>query len=203
MGGINLIMTFVDTIPVVFFILFYIELIKFFDGKMSGFDFAILTGGNMLCIVAGICKVLWKLLYALNVCDYTVLAKMFFPLTTFAYFLMAYGLHKALKSLKGEKKKEENKVYAAVPVVTSNLPFILGTFIGTIWYYVECVRVALFYKSKKSAVLFILSFVFVLTNSIVSSKFDNSSSMHWLAQCVNCCSLGLQYFALKVLTNEK
>lgn len=203
MNDISLVMAAVDTIPVIFFILFYKEIVKHFNNKMNSRDFALFTSGNMLCIVGGFFKVLWKVLYALDVCDYTVMSKMFFPLMSVSYFLMAYGLNRGLKHIKANKKENTTTLNSVVPpVVVSNLPFILVTFIGTIWYYVEWVRFSIQYKSKKSIIIFILSFICVMLNSVVSSKFDNSPIMHWIAQFVNVGSLGLQYFALKTLLKD-
>lgn len=45
-------------------------------------------------------------------------------------------------------------------------------------------------KKTWAGVLFVISFVFMLGMGYLSSQFDDSSSMHWMAQTVNIVSQG-------------
>ncbi len=46
------------------------------------------------------------------------------------------------------------------------------------------------HEKKLAAALFVVAFVFMLGMGYLSSQFDDSSSMHWLAQSVNIVSQG-------------
>ena len=40
-------------------------------------------------------------------------------------------------------------------------------------------------KQKSAASLYVIAFLFMLGMGYLGAKFDDSSSMHWLAQCTN------------------
>ena len=45
-------------------------------------------------------------------------------------------------------------------------------------------------KKKSGAVCFLLAFIFMLGMGYLGAKFDDSSNMHWVAQCTNILSQG-------------
>jgi len=40
-------------------------------------------------------------------------------------------------------------------------------------------------KKKSAAALYVIAFIFMLGMGYLGAKFDDSSNMHWLAQCTN------------------
>ncbi|NLB43082.1 MAG: hypothetical protein GX815_12685 [Clostridiales bacterium] len=50
-----------------------------------------------------------------------------------------------------------------------------------------------------AAALFVVAFVFMLGMGYLSSQFDDSSSMHWLAQSVNIVSQGALLGGVRIL----
>lgn len=78
-----------------------------------------------------------------------------------------------------------------VPMVyRSNLIFIVMQVVGFGGIQYCMVRVALLMKKRFAAVLFVLSFIFILGMGYLGAEFDDSSSMHWLAQATNVLSQG-------------
>lgn len=188
-------MAIADVLSPTLFILVLKEFKKFFDPTEKGYS--LIIGGATLSITAGIGKVVWKFLYALSICDFQILSKMFFPLAMTAYWCMGIGIHMYMNSKK-HKGESLNAVSAvAVPVFTSNMPFILGSFIGSFVLYSGLVRVGIKVKSKKAVIFTVLSFLSMMANSVLSSKFDNSGIMHWIAQCANYSLFAFMLLAMK------
>jgi hypothetical protein len=79
---------------------------------------------------------------------------------------------------------------AAVPVYAGNIPFVIVQVIGCAGTQWCLFAMALRMKKKLAAFLFVVAFVFMLGMGYLSSQFDDSSSMHWVAQCVNIVSQG-------------
>ena len=67
MNNVSVVMAIADCIAPILFILIYNELKKFFNQSCKGYESII--SGSVLCIVAGAGKVIWKFLYALQICD--------------------------------------------------------------------------------------------------------------------------------------
>ena len=72
----------------------------------------------------------------------------------------------------------------------SNLVFIIMQVVGFGGIQYCMARTALLMKKRLAAVLFVLSFIFILGMGYLGAKFDDSSSMHWIAQVTNICSEG-------------
>ena len=72
-------MALMDFVPVVFFGVSAVILLRDLYNKMFKGAYALLAAGCVIVFTAGFCKALWKLLYAANICDFVVLEKMFLP----------------------------------------------------------------------------------------------------------------------------
>ena len=86
-----------------------------------------------------------------------------------------------------------------VNVYESNMPFIVLQVIGC-----SLVQWVMFYIARKmkqnlAAILFIVSFIAMLGMGNLGSKFDDSSSMHWIEQSTNIISQGSFLFAVIIL----
>ena len=79
-GGITIFMALVDFIPVVFFFISGILLIKDLSNKLNKGYYSLLSAGIIMVFIAGALKALWKVLYALELCDYVLLDHSFFPM---------------------------------------------------------------------------------------------------------------------------
>ena len=68
-----------DFVPVAFFAVTAVILLRDLYNKMFKGAYALLAAGTINVFTAGFCKALWKLLYAANICDFTALEHMFLP----------------------------------------------------------------------------------------------------------------------------
>ena len=94
-------MAIVDYIPVALFGAAAVLLLRDLYNKMSKGAFALLAAGVMMIFVAGCFKATWKLLYALNVCDFEALNAVFFPMQTTGFVLAAAALIALLTARQG------------------------------------------------------------------------------------------------------
>ena len=178
MNNFSVPMAIVDFIPVVLFFISAVILQRDLYNKMSKGSFALLAAGSIMVLLAGFYKAAWKALYALGVCDFAALNTSFFPMQAPGFLLVFLGL---LSMGNGTK----TYAVAAPAVYSSNLIFIIGQVVG-----LGGTQLLLRFKAakmnKKNAIIcFIVSFVFMLAMGYLGSKFDNSSSMNWIAQATN------------------
>ncbi|MBO4218155.1 MAG: hypothetical protein J5887_01435 [Erysipelotrichaceae bacterium] len=176
LGNISLIMALVDFLPVIFFFISAVILQRDLYDAMSKGRFALLAAGSIMVLIGGIYKATWKILYALGICDFVALDGAMFP-------MQAPGFLLVFLSLLGSKWRTSG-IFAVVPY-TSNLVFIIGQVVG-----LGGTQLILFIKSlkmhkKNAAVMFVISFVTMLAMGYLGAKFDDTSTMHWLAQATN------------------
>ncbi len=188
MNGITVTMALVDLIPVVLFFAAAVILQRDLYEKMVKGAFALLATGSVMVLLAGVFKALWKILYALNVCDYQLLDAAFFPMQGPGFLLVFLAL--AGMFTKYNRKRVNLSSVAAVPVFTSTMPFVILQIIGCAGMQWCLFALALKMKRRLAAVMFVVAFAFLLGMGYLSATFDDSSSMHWLAQCVNIVSQG-------------
>ena len=183
MNGITVTMAIVDFIPVVLFFTAAVLLQNDLYSKLSKTKYTLLSAGSLMIFIGGALKATWKILYALNICDYQALDISFFPFQGIGFLLV-------FLSLTGICSKKFSKIYSVVPVFTSNMPFVILQVIGCAGTQFMLMGKSLQMKKKSAFVMYIIAFIFMLAMGYLSAKFDDSSSMHWLAQCTNIISQG-------------
>ncbi len=195
MNGINLPMALVDFIPVLLFAATAVLLMRDLYNKMSKGAFALFAAGTLMIIIAGAYKALWKLLYALNICDFVALNRCFFPLQATG-FLLAFI---ALVALLTHKQGNTAYAVAAPFVYESSMIFVVLNVIGT-FGICGCLCVAAKRMKRPLAiVLFLLSCVFMLTMGYLSSRDFTQASMNWIAQGTNILGQGALLFGSLIL----
>jgi len=199
MNNISILMTIVDAVPVVVFLITTITIMKSLYSKMTELQYALFSAGSIMMFSGGLMKVLWKLLYALNICNYQVLSDVFMPLQSLSFIFMAVSFIAMLrKNSKIETIERANAV--AVPVVTTKMPFIICTFLAMTSWHVCLATICKRIESKKGVFLTVTAYVFMLTQVFISIKFDNSGIMNWIAETIN---LIAQFLLLAVSRNIK
>ncbi len=188
MNGINVSMALVDFIPVLLFSVSAVILARDLYNKMVKGAFALLAAGAVMVLISGLYKAAWKILYALNICDFVALDIAFFPIQAPGFLLVFISLIAMLT------RKEKSSLplcgVGMVPVYNSNLLFIVGQTLGcagTQWLLFVIARRM---KRPLAMILFITSFITMLGMGYLSAKFDDSSTMHWIAQFTNIVSQG-------------
>jgi len=186
-------MALVDYIPVGLFIAAAILLQRDLYNKMSKGAFALFAAGTLMIMTAGFFKATWKLLYALNVCDFVALNAVFFPMQTTGFVLAAIALIALLTAKQGN-----GTAYAVVApaAYTSSMIFVVFTVLGTAGICTSLAVIAGRMKRKGAIALFVLAFVFMLMMGYLSSRDFTEASMNWIAQCTNIVAQGLLFLGV-------
>ena len=195
MNGITVPMAIVDFIPVVMFFVATIVLQRDLYNKLVKGAFALLAAGSIMVFLGGFYKASWKILYALNICDFEALDISFFPLQAPGFLLVFMGL----SSLKKKDFGAPTALAVAPVLYQSNLIFIIMQVVGFGGIQYNMARVAIYMKKRFAAVLFVLSFIFILGMGYLGAKFDDSSGMNWLAQVTNILSQGCFMWGVLIL----
>lgn len=175
-------MALVDFIPVILFAVAAVLLQRDLYNKMSKGAFALFAAGTIDVIAAGALKALYKLLYAANICDFTPLNSMFFPVQSIGFLLAGVGVLAMLLHKQGE----------TMPTVAAAPAAFSGTFVFVALMVagLGCMDFGLCTLAKKlkkpaAIVLLIVSFVLCLGMGYLSSKNFEQASMNWIAEGVN------------------
>lgn len=187
MKEFSLPMAIVDYIPVILFALSTSLLAKDLKHKMNKITKYMLYIGILLVTVAGFLKATYKLLYALNIGDFTFLSNQFFPNQAIGFLLVGIATLLALSN----KNKE------AFVIPTMGLVAIM--IIGVCAMDAGLCFIASKMKKKNALICFIISFFLILMMGYLSSKDFDKAYMNWLAQAVNILGQLLLYIGVKIL----
>ena len=176
-------MALMDYVPVVFFGISAVLLLRDLYNKMFKGAYALLAAGSVNVFLAGFCKAAWKLLYAAGVCDFEALDAMFFPVQSIGFLLAGLGVA-AMVCCK--QKKERVYTAAAAPAVFSGTVLFVGLMVAGL----ACMNASLSYvaaKMKKplAIVCFAVTFVCCMGMGYLSSQDFAQASMNWIAEGVN------------------
>ena len=176
-----------DYIPVIFFALGAVILLRDLYNKMSKGAFALFAAGVIDVTMAGFLKATWKLLYAGAKIDISALNAMFFPVQSIGFLLAGIGIIVMLS-----KKQKGTKTLSVVPVVSITFPYLVLVMVAGLGL-MDAGLCILAKKLKKPAVIviFVLSFVCCLGMGYLSTKDFEKASMNWIAEGVNFCGQGL------------
>ena len=174
-------MALVDYIPVVFFAIASVILLRDLYHKMSKGAFALFSAGVINVTLAGALKATWKLLYATGACNFEALDHMFFPVQSIGFLLAGIGLLAMLTH-----KQSQSTLAAAVPPVFAGTFVFVGLMVTGLGI-MDAVLCILAAKMKKPwlIAIFALSFVCSLCMGYLSSQDFAKASMNWIAEGVN------------------
>ena len=173
-------MALMDFVPVAFFAVTAVLLLKDLHNKMSKGAYSLLAAGSIQVFTAGFFKALWKLLYAANICDFKALEEMFLPVNSLGLLLVGV----ALVMMVCGKKKVAAMAVAPMPF-TSGLPFIMMMVLGLGGLCAGLSVVAVKMKKGWVMVLFILSFVAAMAMGYMSSQDSTQAWVNWAEQSIN------------------
>ena len=174
-------MALVDYIPVVLYCISAVILQRDFYNRMSRGTFALLSAGMIMSIMAGLFKATWKLLFALEICDFDRLNKSFFPLQSVGILLAGIAL-----MLMVFARQKGTSLHSAAPAVFAGTGvFIVLMVLGLCGIFLGLSVEAKRRKKKSAMVLFIITFVFMLMMGYLSSKNFEKASMNWISEGVN------------------
>ena len=173
-------MALMDFVPVVFFGVSAVLLLRDLYDKMFKGAYALLAAGSVNVFMAGFCKALWKLLYAANICDFVVLEQMFMPVNSLGLLFVGLSVVGMLIW------KRKGAMLSVAPVAfTSSMPFIMMMVVGLGGLCAGLSVVAAKMKKGKVMILFILSFVCAMAMGYMSSQDSTLAWVNWAEQSIN------------------
>jgi hypothetical protein len=181
MNDFSISMALVDYIPVIFFAIASVILLRDLYNKMCKGAFALFSAGVIDVTIAGALKATWKLLYASGVCNFEALDAMFFPVQSIGFLLAGIGILAILGH-----KQSKNALMAAAPPVFSGTFVFVGLMVAGLGI-MDVVLCILSAKLKKPwlIAIFALSFVCSLCMGYLSSQDFAEAAMNWIAEGVN------------------
>ncbi|MCC8068260.1 MAG: hypothetical protein LIO71_00605 [Ruminococcus sp.] len=182
-------MAIVDFIPVVLFTI-SMGILLYDVYQKYRLNFIAMLTGSLLVTIGGFLKALWKLIYSLSNTDYPVLSNLFFPLQSLGFITIFIAL--LVIFLKKDKSKGV-KTFSLSPI------FICGEVVGLSGILYILLSWANRLKKPMAKVFFIISFIAMLLMGYLSSRFDNTSSMHWTAQITNIITNGSLLIGISIL----
>ncbi|MCR4633559.1 MAG: hypothetical protein K5648_05475 [Erysipelotrichaceae bacterium] len=188
MKQFSLTMALVDYIPVVFFCLASLILIKDLHKKMSKASLYVYVAGAFLVTAAGFLKASYKLLYALQIGDFLWMSGQFFSNQSLGFLLAGVGLMMYVMS-------KNERAYGFLP--TMALVGIMVVGLGAM--DAALCSIANKMKKRNALICFIVSFFFCLMMGYLSSKDFDKVFMNWAAQFINIGGQGLFYLGVRIL----
>ena len=181
MNDFSIAMGLMDFIPVAFFAVTAVILLRDLYNKMFKGAYALLAAGTINVFTAGFCKALWKLLYAANICDFIALEQMFLPVNSLGLLLVGLSLIGMLCW----KRKDAVMLSAAPAVFSGSMVFIMMMVIGLGGICAVMSILSAKMKKKGTIVLFVLSFVCTMGMGYMSSRDSSLAWVNWVEQSIN------------------
>ena len=181
MHDFSVTMGLMDFVPVAFFGVTAVILLRDLYNKMCKGAYTLLAAGAVNVFTAGFCKALWKLLYAANICDFQPLEQIFLPLNSLGLLLVGVSLICMLCV----KRKDVVALSAAPAVISGSFVFIMMMVVGLGGICASLSVLAAKMKKKGLIILFILSFFFAMGMGYMSSKDSTLAWVNWVEQSIN------------------
>ena len=173
-------MALMDYVPVIFFGITAVLLLRDLYNKMFKGAYALLAAGAVNVFMAGFCKATWKLLYAAGICDFVALEEMFMPVNSLGLLFVGLSLIGMIIW------KRKSAALSVAPVAfTTSMPFIMMMVVGLGGL---CTGLSILSAKMKKApvmILFILSFVCAMAMGYMSSQDSTQSWVNWVEQSIN------------------
>ena len=186
MKSFSVSMALVDFIPVIFFGIAAVLLMRDLYNKMSKGAFALFAAGTIDVFSAGALKATYKLLYATGVCDFEALNAMFFPVQSIGFLLAGIGM----VAFVCHRQAKVAALAVAPPVFSGTFVFVALMVAGLGMMDVALCIIAAKMKKPGLIALFVLSFVCSLYMGYLSSQDFAQASMNWIAEGVNVAGQG-------------
>ena len=179
MYDFSLPMALTDFIPVALFGVSGVLMQRDLYNKMPKYAFACFAAGIINIFMAGFLKALWKLLYALNVCDFHVLNTMFLPTQSLGFLLAGLGI----LIMMGQRKQAALAV--APPLFSGTFLFVGMMVLGHGAICGSLAALAVRMKKKGLVAVFVLCFLCYMSMGYLSSRDSASVAINWIEQGVN------------------
>ena len=172
-------MALADFVPVFLFGISAVLMQRDFYNKMPKYAFACLAAGSVDAFLAGFLKALWKLLYAMNLCDFHVLNTMFLPTQSLGLLLTGFGIILMLT------QRKKAALALALPVYSGAFLFVGMMVLGLGGM---CAGLSVVAKKLKKGWLipvFVLCFFCYMAMGYLASRDGETAASNWIEQGVN------------------
>ena len=186
-------MALVNFIPVFLFGISAVLMQRDLYSKMPKYAFACLAAGGVDAFLAGFLKALWKLLYALGVCDFRVLNTIFLPIQSLGLLLTGLGIILMLT------RRRQAALAVAPPLFTGTFVFIAMMILGLSAICGGLSVIAVKMKKKALIPVFVLCFLCYMAMGYLASRDGSSAAVNWAEQGVNCLGQSLLLGGMCVL----
>ena len=181
MKDFSISMALVDYIPVIFFVIAAVVLMRDLYNKMSKGAFALFAAGTINIVCAGALKATYKLLYASGICDFEALNNMFFPVQTIGFLLAGIGMIALICC----KQSKNTILTVAPPVFTGTFVFVALMVVGLGMMDVALCVISAKMRKPVLTVFFVISFICSLCMGYLSSQDFAQASRNWIAEGIN------------------
>lgn len=186
-----------DFVPVILFFAATCIIMHDLYHMASKGAFSLIAAGFILVSCAGLYKAVWKLLFALGICDFAALNDTFFPMQSTGFMLAGIGMI----ALHCFRQKEKTAALAAVPLYASSLIFVIFTILGDAGIFVSLILCAKRLRKHGTVFLLLISFFLMLGMGYLSSRDFMSPLWNWIGEAVN--TIGQLLFLLSVISLHK
>lgn len=198
----SILMSLADFLPVIFFLIGAVVLQRLMYDKMNKGQFALFAAGTIDVATAGGLKALYKLLYALGICDFGPLSALFFPLQSIGFLLAGLGMFAF--AIRGSQK---NRLNSAAPVYWSGTFLFVGLMCAGLALLNTGLGICAVRKKKYAiAVLLVVSFVCSLCMGYLSGKDFEKAIYNWIGEGINaigqCCFMASAFLLGKAEKEE-
>ena len=176
----SVLMALTDFIPVILFGISAVLMQRDLYNKMTKYAFACFAAGCADLFLAGFLKALWKLLYALGICDFQVLNTMFLPTQSIGFLLAGLGI---VIMFFGRKSAA---LAVAPPVFRGTVLFVAVMVLGLGAICASLSVLAVRMKKKGLVFVFVLVFFCYMGMGYLASRDSASAAANWVEQGVNC-----------------
>ena len=181
MKEFSVLMALADFLPVALFAAASVILQRELHAKMSKGAFALFAAGTIDVIFAGAFKALYKLLYALRLCDFEKLNAVFFPMQSVGFLLAGIGI----LALLTHRQSGSALAAAAPPAFSGTFLFVGAMVLGLGMMDAGLCVISAKMKKRPLILLFLLSFLCSLCMGYLSSRDFTGAAMNWIAEGVN------------------
>ena len=180
MHDFSVAMGLMDYVPVIFFAVTAVLLLRDLYDKMVKGAYALLAAGCVNVFMAGFCKATWKLLYAAGICDFQPLEQMFLPVNSLGLLFVGMAVIGMLCF------KRKGAMLSVAPVVfTGSMVFIMMMVVGLGGLCAGLSILAARLKKKGLIALFVLSFAASMAMGYMSSQDSSLAWVNWVEQSIN------------------
>ena len=180
MHDFSVAMGLMDYVPVIFFAVTAVLLLRDLYDKMVKGAYALLAAGCVNVFMAGFCKATWKLLYAAAICDFQPLEQMFLPVNSLGLLFVGMAVIGMLCF------KRKSAMLSVAPVVfTGSMVFIMMMVVGLGGLCAGLSVLAARLKKKGLIALFVLSFAASMAMGYMSSQDSSLAWVNWAEQSIN------------------